>query len=75
MVQAFDTVDPLPKDVTGSSIDGAQAHAIATYRDQNLRVYVFHAGGTTYQVMGRSSLERLDDAAKHLCGQVVRQLR
>jgi hypothetical protein len=51
--------------------NGRHAQAIASYDDPAMRAYVFHAGGVTFQVVGRSSLTRLKDLAYSVCKQAV----
>ena len=68
IVQEFGRLDPLriPR-----AFDDEEAHTIASYDDPHMRVYVFHHDSVTYKVVGRASLMRLQDVARHFCHQVV----
>lgn len=49
----------------------SKPHAIASYDDPAMRVYVFHEKGTTFQVVGSQGLVRLQQVAWRLCRQAV----
>lgn len=72
VLQSTGPQDPF-KAIFGLSKNGkvGATHAIATYDDPAMRAYVFFQGGLMFQVLGRSSLTRLEDVSVRVLRQAV----
>lgn len=69
--EAFGSQDPFAGTPVTLRNVGQHSHTIASYDDPGLRAYVFHEAGTTFQVVGRNSLRRLQGVARRVCQQAV----
>jgi hypothetical protein len=69
--EAFGSQDPFAVNPVTLRNPGTHTHTIASYDDPGLRAYVFHENGVTFQVVGRGSLQRLQEVARQVCRQAV----
>ncbi len=71
VLQTLGVADPFANNPAIQAAIEGRSHAIASYDDPAMRVYLFYESQTMFQVIGSGSLLRLKDVSMRVCRQAV----